>query len=276
MRDKILSIQSKLVYGYVGNNIAELAIQLHGLDVIALPTVYLSAHTGYQPVYGTRIEKKLFDDLITGIKNLDILGQVAHMVTGYIGAEEIVDSTANLISEIKSKKSDRLYVCDPVMGDDEGLYIAEDLAQRIIAKLLPLCDIMTPNHFEFEYIIGKKVRSVDEILEAVSTHPILKNKTIIITSCDLDNTPEGKIQSLIVTEGEYHSILSDKVDMVTTGTGDLFAAVTTSQLAMGRGIVSSATTAAQVVTQALSYTAKHGNAEMNAKSILQSVLSSQK
>ena len=276
MRDKILSIQSKLVYGYVGNNIAELAIQLHGLDVIALPTVYLSAHTGHQPVYGTRIEKKLFDDLITGIKNLDILGQVAHMVTGYIGAEEIVDSTANLISEIKSKRSDRLYVCDPVMGDDEGLYIAEDLAQKIIAKLLPLCDIMTPNHFEFEYIIGKKARSVDEILEAVSTHPILKNKTIIITSCDLDNTPEGKIQSLIVTEGEYHSILSDKVDMVTTGTGDLFAAVTTSQLAMGRGIVSSATTAAQVVTQALSYTAKHGNAEMNAKSILQSVLSSQK
>ena len=276
MRDKILSIQSKLVYGYVGNNIAELAIQLHGLDVIALPTVYLSAHTGHQPVYGTRIEKKLFDDLITGIKNLDILGQVAHMVTGYIGAEEIVDSTANLISEIKSKRSDRLYVCDPVMGDDEGLYIAEDLAQKIIAKLLPLCDIMTPNHFEFEYIIGKKARSVDEILEAVSTHPILKNKTIIITSCDLDNTPEGKIQSLIVTEGEYHSILSDKVDMVTTGTGDLFAAVTTSQLAMGRGIVSSATTAAQVVTQALSYTAQHGNAEMNAKSILQSVLSSQK
>ena len=276
MRDKILSIQSKLVYGYVGNNIAELAIQLHGLDVIALPTVYLSAHTGHQPVYGTRIEKKLFDDLITGIKNLDILGQVAHMVTGYIGAEEIVDSTANLISEIKSKNADRLYICDPVMGDDEGLYIAEDLAQKIIAKLLPLCDIMTPNHFEFEYIIGKKARSVDEILEAVSTHPILKNKTIIITSCDLDNTPEGKIQSLIVTEGEYHSILSDKVDMVTTGTGDLFAAVTTSQLAMGRSIVSSATIAAQVVTQALSYTAKHGNAEMNAKSILQSVLSSQK
>lgn len=276
MRDKILSIQSKLVYGYVGNNIAELAIQLHGLDVIALPTVYLSAHTGHQPVYGARIEKKLFDDLITGIKNLDILGQVAHMVTGYIGAEEIVDSTANLISEIKSKNADRLYICDPVMGDDEGLYIAEDLAQKIIAKLLPLCDIMTPNHFEFEYIIGKKARSVDEILEAVSTHPILKNKTIIITSCDLDNTPEGKIQSLIVTEGEYHSILSDKVDMVTTGTGDLFAAVTTSQLAMGRGIVLSATTAAQVVTQALSYTAKHGNAEMNAKSILQSVLSSQK
>lgn len=276
MRDKILSIQSKLVYGYVGNNIAELAIQLHGLDVIALPTVYLSAHTGHQPVYGTRIEKKLFDDLITGIKNLDILGQVAHMVTGYIGAEEIVDSTANLISEIKSKNADRLYICDPVMGDDEGLYIAENLAQKIIDKLLPLCDIMTPNHFEFEYIIGKKARSVDEILEAVSTHPILKNKTIIITSCDLDNTPEAKIQSLIVTEGEYHSILSDKVDMVTTGTGDLFAAVTTSQLAMGRSIVSSATIAAQVVTQALSYTAKHGNAEMNAKSILQSVFSSQK
>lgn len=272
MRDKILSIQSKLAYGYVGNNVAELAIQLYGLDIISLPTVYLAAHTGHQPVYGTRIGIELFDDLIKGIKYLDILDQVAHIVTGYIGATDIVDSTVGLITEFKSKYHDRLYICDPVMGDDGGLYIDELLADKIISELLPLCDIMTPNHFEFEYIIGKKVKTVDEILDAVVKHPILKNKTVIITSCNLTNVPTNKIQSLVIFDGKYYSILSDKIDMVTTGTGDLFAAVTTAQLALGINIVSATEVAAHVVTDALTYTVKHGNKEMNAKSILESIL----
>lgn len=272
MRDKILSIQSKLVYGYVGNNIAELAIQLHGLDVIALPTVYLAAHTGHQPSYGTKIDKKLFDDLIIGIENLNILDSVAHIVTGYIGAESIIDSTVGFVNKIKSENSDRLYICDPVMGDDEGLYIAENLAQKIIDTLLPVCDIMTPNHFEFEYIIGKKARTVDEVMEAIALHSILKDKIIIITSCDLKDTPQGKIKSMVIAKGKYKCIITDKVNIDTTGTGDLFAAVTASQLALGKDVVEAATIAANMVSKALKYTSDHQLEEMNAKSILSSIL----
>lgn len=271
MKDKILSIQSKLVYGYVGSNVAELAIQLHGLDVIALPTVYLSAHTGHQPSHGTRIDKALFDDLVTGVEDLDIINSVAHIVTGYIGAESIIDSVVGFISKIKAKYPDRLYICDPVMGDDEGLYIADGLADKIITSLLPLCDVMTPNHFEFEYIVGKKVRTVGEMIETVSIHPVLKDKIIVVTSCDLEDTPEDKIQSVIVCKGKCHCVITDKVDIVTTGTGDLFTAVTASRLALGNDIVAAVTAAARVVAHALRYTVEHGNEEMNARSILQSI-----
>lgn len=271
MKDKILSVQSKLVYGYVGSNVAEFAIQLHGLDVIAFPTVYLSAHTGHQPVYGTKIEDKLFKDLITGVKNLDILDSIAHIITGYIGAEDILRSTTDLIREIKDKYPDRLYVCDPVMGDDVGLYIEESLAKKIITDLIPLCDLMTPNLFEFEYIVGRKTNTIKEVVDAIAEHPILKEKKVVITSCNLEETPKNKINTLIVADGKPYCITTDKVDIDTTGTGDLFTSVTASQLALGKDVVLAVTEAAHIVTRALSYTVEAGNEEMNAKSILQAI-----
>ena len=101
MKDKILSIQSKVVYGYVGNNIAELAIQLHGLDIISFPTVYLSAHTGHRPIHGKAVSKDLFDDLIAGIEAIDVLGTTSCVVTGYIGSEDILLSSSEFIQRIK-------------------------------------------------------------------------------------------------------------------------------------------------------------------------------
>lgn len=271
MGNKILSIQSKLVYGYVGSNIAELAVQLHGLDIIAFPTVYLAAHTGHQPSYGMRVDQKLFDDLIKGIKSLDVLASVAHIITGYIGSEGIIESSHRFIKEIKEAYPEKLFICDPVMGDNDGLYIDEQLANAIVTKLLPLCDIMTPNHFEFEYIVGKKTRTKKAIAEAIANHPILKEKIVIITSCQLPNIADGKIETLIVQQGVCQSVFADRVEINTTGTGDLFAAIVASQLALGKDTSAAVKQATQVVKQALSYVAEVGLPEMNAKSILQAM-----
>lgn len=271
MKDKILSIQSKLVYGYVGNNVAELAIQLHGLDVIAFPTVYLAAHTGHQPVYGTSIDKKLFDDFIIGVENLDIIKSTIHILSGYIGSVEVIDSSAGFISKIKKEYPDKLYICDPVMGDVGGLYVSEEVADSIAEKLLPLCDITTPNHFEFERIVGHKAKTIEVIKESVKAHPVLKDKIVVITSCHLEDTAKDEIETIIVKGDTLKRIKACKVGIEATGTGDLFAAVTTSQLAIGKDIVEAVTEAAQVVKRALALAVEEGNVEVNARSLLLSV-----
>lgn len=270
MKNKILSIQSKLVYGYVGSNIAELAIQLHGLDVIAYPTVYLSAHTGHQPIHGAKIPKNLFDDLIEGVDALHLMDSVSNIVTGYIGSEDILLSAANYITRIKSEYTQMLYICDPVMGDTGvGLYVDDSVAKSYLNDIIPLCDILTPNHFEFEYIIGHKIDTEDQVLSAIVGNNTLRDKTVIITSCHLNDTADDEIETLIVFNGECTRIAAKRIEIETTGTGDLFSAIIASKLAIGCDITKSVRYATQVIKKALDYTVKNNNTEMNAACLLE-------
>lgn len=269
MKDKILSIQSKVVYGYVGNNIAELAIQLHGLDVISFPTVYLSAHTGHQPIHGKAISKELFDDLIIGVEAIGVLDSTACIVTGYIGSEEILNSSSDFIQRIKKSYPRKLYVCDPVMGDiSTGLYIPENVAEKLITSLIPHCDILTPNQFELEYLLKDKVYNIAQIIDLVSKNPLLSKKTIVATGCLLEDTPKGQIETIIIRGEDVERIYSQNVDIDAVGTGDLFTAIFTSQLAKGQNIVSAATKASETISMILIYITRKGLEEMNAECLL--------
>lgn len=271
MTNKILSIQSKLVYGYVGSNIAELAIQLHGLDVIAFPTVYLSAHTGHQPIHGKVMSKELFDDLILGVDNLDLMNSVGCIITGYIGSLDILKSTAQYITRIKSSYPSTNYICDPVMGDNGGLYIDEEVAQSYLNDIIPIADILTPNHFEFEYILGHTVRTECEALESVLQNDILRNKTIIVTSCELDITAPDEIDTLILKDGISTRISTKRIDISTTGTGDLFTALLSCRLTEGKELVNAVKDATTIIKNALKYTVENNNEEMNAACLLFSI-----
>lgn len=271
MKNKILSIQSKVVYGYVGNNIAELAIQLHGFDVIAYPTVYLSAHTGHQPIHGTKVSKALFDDLIVGVQDLEINNTICNIITGYIGSLDIMLSAADYISSIKREYPNLLYICDPVMGDIGGLYVDEEVAKSYLEDIIPICDIITPNHFEFEYIIGHQARSERAILEAVVQNEILNQKTVIVTSCHLTETNEDEIDTLVIKDGMCQRLSAKWVDINTTGTGDLFTAIVACKLAKGVDIISAVGDAMQLIKEALKYTVNEGNVELNAASLLYTI-----
>lgn len=271
MTNKILSIQSKLVYGYVGSNIAELAIQLHGLDVIAFPTVYLSAHTGHQPIHGTVISKDLFDDLILGVDALKLDESIRGIITGYIGSLNILKSAALYISQLKREYPQTRYICDPVMGDNGGLYVEEEIAESYLNDIIPICDILTPNHFEFEYILGHTARTEREALDLVLQNDILRNKTIIVTSCELDVTAPDEIDTLIIKDGISTRISAKRIDISTTGTGDLFTALLSCRLTEGKELVDAVKDATRIIKNALKYTVENDNEEMNAACLLASI-----
>ena len=268
----ILTIQSKVVYGYVGNNIAELAIQLQGYDVISFPTVYLAAHTGHKPIYGAATTPDLFADFIKGINNLDMIKDVPCGVSGYIGSMPILKMVSEYIANIKKDNPDFIYVCDPVMGDvDTGLYVSKEVSDHIEFTLLPECDVMTPNFFEFEYLAKQKIHTVEDVLQAVKNSKLLSEKAVVITSCTLDDTPSDLLETLIVHHGQVNRITTEKVAIETTGTGDFFASLLVTQLAKGVELPTAVKYASQTVSKALKHVVKTNHIELNAESVLCSI-----
>jgi len=271
-KDKILSIQSKLIYGYVGSNVAELAIQLHGFDVISFPTVYLAAHTQHRPIYGTAIAPELFADFIIGINNLNILKDVPCAITGYIGSIPILKQISDYIGELKKNYSDITYICDPVMGDVEtGLYVSKDVCDHIEHTLLPKCDIMTPNFFEFEYLAGQKIHTIEDIKNAVNTNRLLSDRSVIITSCMLEDTPPNTLETIILTNKLVERICTERVNIETTGTGDFFTSLLATQLAKNVTLINAVKYASHTISIALAHTLENKKQELNAESILFSI-----
>lgn len=264
----IISVQSRLVFGHVGNNIAEMAISMHGLDIIAFPTVLFSTHTGFTPVYGSAISKNLFEDLIKGIEAIGVLDNAFGMITGYIASTDIIDSTVSFVEDLQLKYPDLPYICDPVMGDNGGLYVKEEVASKVINELIPLSQIITPNQFEFEYIVGRKANSVADILECIDAHPIIKDKTIVITGCQLSDTPDAIIETLIVQNKTVKRISSPRIDVSMVGTGDFFGAILISQLAKQNTLEGAVQYASDSVSKALQYAIENNFSEMNSECIL--------
>lgn len=268
-RRKILSIQSRLVCGYVGNNIAELAIQLHGLDVIAFPSVLFSTHTGISRIYGSATPKALFDELVEGIKAIHVIKDVNNIITGYIGTPEIVESSAQFIKHIKEQFPDRLYICDPVMGDfDQGMYVSEDVEKAISEYLIPIADIMTPNHYELKRLLVSDADTVESILGAVSAHPLLSAKRIVVTGCILSDTPSNMIDMLVIQNGKAERISSPKIDIAMVGAGDLFTAIIAIQSAKGADLLQATRTASETLYRVLAYSKERGTMEMNSDCLL--------
>lgn len=268
-RRKILSIQSRLVCGYVGNNIAELAIQLYGLDVISFPTVLFSTHTGISRIYGSAINKPLFDELIEGIKAINVIKDINNMITGYIGAPEIVESSASFIKHIKEQFPDRLYICDPVMGDfDQGMYVSDEVAESIEQHLLPISDILTPNHYELKRLLLSDADTIDSILEAVMSHPVLSSKKIVVTGCILKDTPVDVVDMLVIQDDRIERVSSPKVDIAMVGAGDLFTAVVSVQMAKGADLLKATHVASEILYSSLIYSKERNCREMNSECLL--------
>lgn len=271
--DKIISIQSRLVYGYVGSNVAELAIQMEGIDTIVLPTVLLAAHSGHQPMYGAAISKELFEELVEGVKAINVISSTACVVSGYIRSMEIVDSVQNLVADIKAIYPNKAYICDPVMGDvDTGLYVPEEVAESMINQLLPLADILTPNHFELEYITQSKITTIEEFKQAVEATPVLVGKIVVATSCSLVGKNKDSIETIIYNKGLVTRIESPNVDLNTVGTGDIFTAILSAQLTKGKIIDDAVRIASSTISNILSYMQQNNLEEMNARCLLEAKL----
>ena len=132
-------------------------MQMHGIDVIAVPTTLLSNRPGYPTIRGRVLDAPLVADLLLGVEERGALDTCRMILSGYLGSPEIAAVVADFVARARARHPDLIYCCDPVLGDrDRGLFVHADIPPLVRERLVPLADIVTPNHFEFEFLCGAK------------------------------------------------------------------------------------------------------------------------
>ncbi|XP_018329377.2 pyridoxal kinase [Agrilus planipennis] len=223
---RVLSIQSHVVFGYVGNKSATFPLQVLGFDVDPLNSVQFSNHTGYATVKGQALTEKELGDLVDGLV-ANKLDYYTHLLTGYIATSSFLLKIADLVKHLKRVNPNLIYVCDPVLGDNGKLYVPEELVPLYKNVITPLADILTPNQFEAELLTERKIYNLDDAQQAIEVLHKMGPKTVVLSSTDLGN--EKILLGIASTklEGVNEEFIIDipKIPAMFTGTGDLFAAL---------------------------------------------------
>ncbi|KAI5644372.1 phosphomethylpyrimidine kinase domain-containing protein [Phthorimaea operculella] len=220
---RVLSIQSHVVHGYVGNKSAVFPLQVLGFEVDSINTVQFSNHTAYKHVKGTVLDNKDLEELVEGLA-LNGVDYYTHFLTGYSRSPDSLKQIAGIIKKLREKNPKLIYVCDPVMGDNGKMYVPEEILPVYRDIVVPLADILTPNQFEAEQITGLTMKDLDGALKVIQALHQKGVKTVVLSSTDLGDD-KSMIGIASTKGGPCYKIGIPKVATNFTGTGDLFAAL---------------------------------------------------
>lgn len=167
----ILSIQSHVSFGHVGNSAAVFPLQRIGHEVWPVHTVNFSNHTGYGDWGGPLVSAEDVTSIIDGIGRRGAFEKINTIVSGYQGGPDIAGAIVDAVTRIKEVNPDALYACDPVMGNEKsGCFVSDEIPPLLRDKVVPVADIISPNQFELGFLTGKKVGTLEETLDAIKPH----------------------------------------------------------------------------------------------------------
>ncbi|WP_106476962.1 pyridoxal kinase PdxY [Phytohalomonas tamaricis] len=225
---QILSIQSHVAYGYVGNRAAVFPLQRLGIDVTALNTVQFSNHTGYGEFSGEIFSPSQLQKVMDGIEARGVLPAMQAVLSGYMGDERVGRVVLDAVARIKQSNPQAVYCCDPVMGDvGRGFFVHAGIPEWMRDHALPAADIATPNQFELSYLTGRDIHSLADAIDAAAALRAMGPGTVLVTSLTRDDAPEHTIEMLLDTAAGSWLVTTPRFDFATppNGAGDFTAAV---------------------------------------------------
>jgi pyridoxine kinase len=226
MLPPILSIQSHVVYGHVGNSAAVFPLQRLGREVWPLMTVQYSSHLGYAGWRGRAFDAAMIDDCVSGLEAIGVLPRCAGLLTGYLGKAEIGEAALRALERIRAANSAAAYACDPVIGDvGPGIYVAAGVGEFFRDRALPLATIATPNAFELEWLTGEQVNTLQAARRAIAALRARGPRVAAATSLQLDDTPSDALDTLAGDENGFWRLRTPNLPISVNGSGDLFAAL---------------------------------------------------
>jgi pyridoxine kinase len=229
----ILSIQSHVVAGHVGNSAAVFPIQRLGHEVWPLHTLQFSNHPGFGTWKGRVFDAAMIDDCVEGLAGLDRLRTCDGVLSGYTGSVDIAEAILRAAARVKSANRQALYCCDPVIGDVGGLYVRPELADFMARQAAPAADIMTPNLFELEYLVSRRIGSRVDFIAALAALHGLGPRVVLVTSVLLDDTPAGMIDTIVSDAAGCFRLRTPRFDFDAKGAGDVMAALFFARLLAG-------------------------------------------
>lgn len=240
----VLSIQSHVAYGHVGNDAAMLPLQLLGIEPVAVHTVQFSNHTGYGEFKGQVFTPAHVQDVLDGLRARGVLARCTAVLSGYLGDAGVGEVILAAVQEVRASHPKAHYLCDPVMGDvGRGVFVRPGIPEFLRKRALSQASVITPNHYEFELLCGgQPLMSVKAAIDAARemlTH--MHNSAsalIVITSLRTEDQPADKLGTLAVTANNAWLVQTPYIDLqpLPNGMGDVFSAVLLGHLIQGRTI----------------------------------------
>jgi pyridoxine kinase len=222
----ILSIQSWVAYGHVGNASAVFPLQRLGAEVWAVNTVQFSNHTGYGGWTGDVFTGAQIARLIDGIAARGVLARCDAVLSGYMGDAAIGEAILDAVARVKQANPTALYCCDPVIGDDDTkVYVREGIPAFMRDRALPLADIATPNLFELRHLTGMPCDTLEGVKQAIARLQASGPRIVLVTSLRTEDTPDDAMDLIAAEAGAFHRLRTPLLPIGVNGAGDAIAAL---------------------------------------------------
>jgi len=222
----VLSIQSHVAYGHVGNASAVFPLQRLGIEVWPVHTVQFSNHTGYGEWTGRVFDGQAVDEVVQGIADRGVLGRCDAVLSGYLGSADIGHAVTGAVARVREANPDAVYCCDPVIGDvGRGVFVRPGIEEFLRDVAVPAADLITPNHFELDLLAGTTTTSPAAVKDAVAAVHALGPRVVLTTSLVTDDTPGDCVDLLAAEDGRFFRVRTPRLDLSVNGAGDAIAAL---------------------------------------------------
>ncbi len=259
----ILSIQSHVAYGHVGNAAAVFPLQRIGVEVWPVNTVQFSNHTGYGAWTGTVFGADHIRDVVKGIADRGVFSSCDGVLSGYMGSAEIGEAILDAVARVKRANPAARYCCDPVIGDvDTGIYVRDGIPDFVRTRALAMADVATPNQFELGVLSGLDTGIMDGLLAAMDWLHALGIGALLVTSVQTDETPDNCIEMMASGRDGVFRLRTPLLPLSINGAGDAIAALFFAHLLRGVSTSDALARAGSSVFGVLRATAERGAREI--------------
>jgi pyridoxine kinase len=222
----ILSIQSSVAYGHVGNSAAVFPLQRIGVEVWPVHTVHFSNHTGYDTWRGLILPVEAVAEVIQGIEERHVLARCDGVLSGYMGDVSLGKIVLEAVAKVRRANANAVYCCDPVIGDvGRGFFVRPGIPEFMRDHAVPAATIVTPNQFELEYLANRGVTDLESALEAVEVIKASGPKVVLVTSLRRQDAADDLIEVLAVDGSDAYLVGTPLLPLNANGAGDMTAAL---------------------------------------------------
>jgi pyridoxine kinase len=222
----VLSIQSHVAYGHVGNASATFPMQRLGVEVWPIHTVQFSNHTGYGAWTGRVFDGPMIEELVEGIAARGVLSRCDAVLSGYMGSADIGHAILQAVARAKGANPNAVYCCDPVIGDvGRGVFVRPGVPEFFRDKAVPMADIVTPNQFELDFLTGCDTRDLAQVRVALALLHAMGPTTVLVTSYHGTETPADSLDLLASRRDALWRVRTPRLDLSVNGAGDAIAAL---------------------------------------------------
>jgi pyridoxine kinase len=259
----VLSIQSTVAYGHAGNSAAVFPMQRRGVDVWPVITVHFSNNSSYGTWRGPLLSPADIGEVITGIEEREVLHRVDAVLSGYQGAVEVGAEILHAVDLVARHNPRSIFCCDPVMGDvGRGFFVRPGVPEFLRDVVVPRAQVVTPNHFELNFLTGTTSTTIPEVLAAADQLRAGGPDTVLVTSVLHREQAPGTVDMIAVDGAGAWLVTTPLLPRDFTGSGDLTSAMFLAALLEKTGTPAALERTAGIVYGVLAFTESSGHREL--------------